>query len=241
MIVCHASISYSREKSLTIFAASSLTNVLPEVVEAWKKEEAQSTVFNFESSGKLAKQIELNAPANLFFSADKNWINKLKKKKIFNENETKNILSNRLIIIVHKNQSKIFQTPSFLKEAWVKHIALANENVPAGKYGREALEKNKLLSLVQGKIISGENVREALAWVSKKEAEAGIVFYTDSLIQNKIKVAYQFKKTDHSPIIYSLGVIAKSTNLKKAQDFFSFCQTKKAQNIFQKAGFELIP
>ncbi len=239
--MCHAAIAFPKDSSLTIFAASSMTNVLPEIVRAWKKDQEDTTNFNFESSGKLAKQIELGAPADLFFSADESWIKTLIEKKVLHQNQIKNLLSNRLVIIVTKNQNRKIQSASFLTESWVKHIALANENVPAGKYAREALQKIQLLEKLNEKIISGENVRETLAWVSKKEADAGIVFFTDSLIQDNLKVAYEFNQEDHSPIIYSMAIVNHSKNKIKAQEFFDFCQSSKAKEIFLKAGFEILP
>jgi molybdate transport system substrate-binding protein len=239
--MCHATNAFSMESTLNIFAASSLMNVLPEIVRAWKKEKELETNFNFESSGKLAKQIELGAPADLFFSADENWIKTLIDKKILNEKLTKKLLSNRLVLIVPKNRIKKAQNFFFLTEPWVKHIAIANENVPAGKYARESLQNNHLDQKLKDKIISGENVREVLAWVSKQEADAGIVFFTDSLIQDKVRVAYEFKKEDHSPIIYSIAIVNQTSNMNKAQDFFNFCQTSKAKEIFLKAGFEILP
>jgi molybdate transport system substrate-binding protein len=229
------------ESSLNIFAASSLMNVLPKIVRAWEKEDDFKTNFNFESSGKLAKQIELGAPADLFFSADESWIKTLMDKKILNESLTKKLLSNRLVIIVSKNQIKKIQSADFLTEPWVKRIAVANENVPAGKYARESLQKKNLLLKLKEKIISGENARETLAWVSKKEADAGIVFFTDSLTQSNVRVDYEFKKDDHSPIIYSMAIVNQTSNINEAKEFFNFCQTSKAKEIFLKAGFEILP
>ncbi|MFZ4714580.1 MAG: molybdate ABC transporter substrate-binding protein [Bacteriovoracaceae bacterium] len=223
--------------SITILAASSLTNVLPQIAKQWTQANID---FSFEASGKLAQQIVKGSPADLFFSADNEWMDFLQSKSLLLQSSRFPLLSNRLVMIVAKGNPLAIKNIQDLKNSSIQHLALAGEAVPAGKLARQVLTKNNLWDSIKNKVVDGENVRSALLWVSKKEAEAGIVFYTDSLIDQKVEVALTFPESDHAKIVYPAAVLTKSEKQKLALDFLKFCKSKKAQDIWTQAGFKVL-
>ncbi|MFN8370688.1 MAG: molybdate ABC transporter substrate-binding protein [Bacteriovoracaceae bacterium] len=232
-------IALAYESDLKIFAASSLTNVLEEINQKYKGERKIS--FNFGASSKLASQITAGAPVDIYFSADSEWMDYLINKNFIEKTTKENLLSNSLVLIVPSDSTEKVESVKDLLKGSYDHIALAEENVPAGKYAREALSKLEVFnSSFLKKIVSAENVRIALTWVAKHEAQAGVVYATDALIEPKVMVALTFPKDSYSKIVYPIGIIKNSKLKKEAEKFISFCKSKKAKEIFSKAGFIII-
>jgi molybdate transport system substrate-binding protein len=223
--------------TITILAASSLTNVLPKIADAWKAKTGMQATFSFESSSKLAQQIKLGAPADLFFSADQEWMDYLDKADRIENKTRTTLLSNRIVLIVSSDSTFIPKSSSDLNNALIKHLALAGETVPAGKFARAALTSEGQLEKIQTKIVNAANVRGALQWVALKEAEAGIVFQTDAIVQPKVKVAFVFKESTHPKIEYPIAVIKESKNAEAAKSFIEFCKGLEAKIIFENEGF----
>jgi len=183
----------AKEKEpLTVLAASSLTNVLPEVATAWKKKGGPDVVFSFEATSRLAQQVTAGAPADLFFSADLEWMDHLENNGKIEKSTRSSLLSNRIVLVVPSDSSFAPVSPTELIDPRLKHLALAGESVPAGKFARASLKSAGVLEKLQDKIVNAENVRAALQWVAKKEAEAGIVFQTDARIEPKVKATFTF-------------------------------------------------
>lgn len=227
---------WALEKPLTIFAASSLSNVLEEIVLEYKS--TRKIIFNFDASSKLAQQIVAGAPADLYFSADSEWMDFLAQKKLIEIESRKNILSNKLVLIVPADLQKIPEFPWALLNDDFHHIALASQSVPAGKYGHLALKSLGILTpSLQKKIVNAANVRVALSWVASHEASAGIVYSTDAKLSSRVKVVYEFKSESHPAIIYPVAMIKKSGEKNELKKFMEFCQSNKAKEIFAKAGF----
>jgi molybdate transport system substrate-binding protein len=222
-------------KSLKVYAAASLTNVLQEIAKEYK---GPKVVFNFDSSSKLAKEVESGAPADLFFSADTEWMDFLDGKDKIVKSSRIDLLSNKIVLIVPTDAKKIPTSPKDLSDSTYHHIALAAESVPAGKFARAALKAEEVLTdAFIKKIVNADNVRIALSWVAQHEASAGVVYATDVLIEPKVKIAFPFKEGTYPKIIYPAAVVKNSASQSAAKNFLEICKSKKAKAIFEKAGF----
>ncbi len=226
---------------LTISAAASLQDALKEIEKQYKEKEPNIKLsFNFGASGALQQQIEQGAPADLFFSAAEDKFQTLVKKGFIDEKEGKNLLGNELVLVVPKDSSLTkFQD---LKDEKIKKIALGTpESVPAGKYAKASLTHENLWNDVQNKIVFTKDVRQVLTYVETGNVDAGIVYKTDALISDKVKIGETAAATSHEPIHYPLGVIKESKHKKEATSFYEYLQSKDAQSIFKKYGFTILP
>lgn len=225
---------------LTISAAASLQDAFKEIEKQYKQKEPNIKLsFNFGSSGALQQQIEQGAPADLFFSAAEDKFQTLVKKGFINEKEGKNLLGNELVLVVPKESSiKTFQE---LKEEKVKKLAIGTpESVPAGKYAKASLTHENLWNDLQNKIVFTKDVRQVLTYVETGNVDAGIVYKTDALISDKVKIANAAPTNSHEPIHYPAGVIKESKHKKEATSFYEYLQSKEAQSIFKKYGFTIL-
>ncbi len=220
---------------IQVSAASSLTEVLTEIGQKFKKDRSLSIALNFDASSRLARQISEGAPADLFFSADREWADYLQKKKL--TKEVKDLLSNSLVVIAPTKSLLKLEKLSDLKLMDFKHLALAHETVPAGKYAQKALKKADAAKVIKEKIVSGDNVRQVLAWVAKGEADLGIVFKTDMLVENKVKSILVLSPDQHSRIVYSLVLLSSKP---EAKAFFDYLSSGPCHKIFKDAGFMVI-
>lgn len=234
-LILLSSTLFANAKSLKIYAATSLSNVLQEIVKDYK---GPKIVFNFDATSKLAKQIDSGAPADLFFSADVEWMDYLDSKERILKSSRVDLVSNKIVLIIPVDAKIIPSSPKDLTDEYYHHIALAAETVPAGKIARAALKAEGLLTeSFNKKIVNADNVRVALSWVAKHEAPAGVVYATDALIEPKVKIAFSFKDEAYPKIIYPAAVIKNSEQRKQAQAFLALCQSPKAKSLFMKAGF----
>ncbi|MED3055868.1 molybdate ABC transporter substrate-binding protein [Bacillus thuringiensis] len=225
---------------LTISAAASLQDALQEIEKQYKEKEPNIKLsFNFGASGALQQQIEQGAPADLFFSAAEDKFQTLVKKGFINEKEGKNLLENELVLVIPKDSSLTkFQD---LKDEKIKKIALGTpESVPAGKYAKASLTHENLWNDVQNKVVFTKDVRQVLTYVETGNVDAGIVYKTDALISDKVKIGETAAAISHEPIHYPLGVIKESKHKKEATSFYEYLQSKDAQSIFKKYGFTVL-
>jgi molybdate transport system substrate-binding protein len=222
---------------LTALAAASLTDVLPTVAAAWKAADGADVVFSFDSSSKLAKQVEAGAPADLVFFADTDTMNSLDSKNLLAGGTRRDLLGNQLVLVVPQAASWSPGSAADLTSASLVHLALAGEHVPAGKYGRAALETAGVWTSVEPRIVRGDNVRTTLAWVIRGEAEAAVVYATDARVEPAVKTAFVFPADSHPPIVYPAAVVAASTHVDQAKVFLDFCASPIGMEIFAQAGF----
>ncbi|KEK21941.1 molybdate ABC transporter substrate-binding protein [Bacillus gaemokensis] len=225
---------------LTISAAASLQDAFKEIEKQYTQKEPNIKLsFNFGGSGALQQQIEQGAPADLFFSAAEDKFQTLVKKGFINEKEGKNLLGNELVLVVPKDSSiKTFQE---LKEEKVKKLAIGTPgSVPAGKYAKASLTHENLWNDLQNKIVFTKDVRQVLTYVETGNVDAGIVYKTDALISDKVKIADAAPANSHEPIHYPVGVIKESKHKKEATSFYEYLQSKDAQSIFKKYGFTIL-
>lgn len=228
----------ARAQNLTVFAAASLKDALDEVVRGY--DPAVKVVVSYGASSALAKQIENAAPADLFIAADLDWMDYVETRKLIDKSTRSNLLRNRLVMIAPANTSARLEIkPSFaLAQALGDgRLAMANpDSVPAGKYGKAALQHLGVWTAVAGKVAAAENVRAALALVSRGEAPFGIVYLTDAIADKKVRIVGEFPDGSHPAIIYPAAVVAGSRNAQ-ARVFLNYLGSPAARAIFSKHGF----
>jgi molybdate transport system substrate-binding protein len=223
----------------TIFAAASLKNALDEIVVGFDKEKNTKAIVSYGASSALAKQIESGAPADIFISADLDWMDYLEKKGLVAPGTRKDLLGNRLVLIAPAKQPmKLRPAPGFPISAALKNgrIALAEPNsVPAGKYAKTAFEKLGVWDQISGKVAAAENVRAALLLVARGEAPLGVVYQTDANSEPNVMVAGVFPADSHPPIVYPVAALkgAKAA----AAPFLEFLASPASRRVFEKHGF----
>ena len=195
--------------------------------------------MSYAASSALAKQIEAGAPADLFISADVEWMDYLQQRRLIKPDTRRNLLRNRLVLIAPADsQVSLNIAPGFPLAIVLGsgRLAMANPDaVPAGKYGKASLEALGVWRAVQSKVASTENVRAALVLVSRGEAPLGIVYRTDAAADPKVRVVGVFPENTHPPIIYPIAVTVDGK--PAAATFLSWLNTPEAHAIFQKHGF----
>ena len=229
--------------SVTVFAAASLRNALDEVSAAWRAETGKRTTLSYAGSSALAKQIEAGAPADVFVSADLDWMNDLAAKNLIAAGSEVRLLGNRIVLIAPADStaSTVIEPGFGLAELIGDgRLALADVRaVPAGKYAKAALEKLGVWASVEERVAQTENVRAALKLVATGEAPLGIVYQTDAKAEPAVKVIATFPEDTHPAIIYPAAVLAASQN-PDAAAFLAYLQSKPAASIFEKHGFTML-
>jgi len=228
---------------IVVFAAASLKNALDDAVAAFAGEGGAKVDVSYAASSTLAKQIENGAPADLFISADLDWMDYAEKRNLIKPETRKNLLGNELVLVAPVDSDvKVEIAPNFPLAALLKdgRLALADPAaVPAGKYAKAALEKLGVWSSVEDKLARAENVRAALFFVSRQEAPLGIVYRTDAAADKGVKVVAVFPKDTHPPVVYPIALTAASQNAEAAK-FLAFVESAAARPFFDKQGFTVL-
>ncbi|OWO96576.1 molybdate ABC transporter substrate-binding protein [Rhizobium esperanzae] len=230
-------------EKLTVFAAASLKNALDAANAAWTRESGKETVASYAASGALAKQIENAAPADIFISADGDWMDYLAEKKLIKAESRSDLLGNRIVLVAEKDKAK----PVEIKQGFDLADLLGDgrlamgepKSVPAGKYGMAALEKLGVWTSVESKVAGAESVRAALALVSRGEAPYGIVYQTDAAADKGVAIVGTFPADSHPPIIYPVAILADSKN-PDAAAYLDFLKSDKAAAFFTAQGFTIL-
>ncbi|MDR6551102.1 molybdate ABC transporter substrate-binding protein [Paenibacillus qinlingensis] len=226
---------------LTISAAASLTDALKEIQTNYETKNKQIKLnFNFGASGALQQQIEQGAPADLFFSAATKNMKTLVDKQLIDTAQQKNLLINELVAVVPADGKVAVTKSEDLSSDSIKHIAIGEPaTVPAGSYAKEALTNVKLWDSLQAKIVQGKDVRQVLTYVESGNAEAGFMYKTDALTSKRVKVAFSVDPKTYTPIEYPAGIVKATKHSKETSDFFTYLQSKEAQDVFVKFGFSI--
>ena len=229
-------------RDLLVFAAASLRNALDDVNAEYQRQTGHKVVVSYASSPTLAKQIESAAPADVFISADLDWMDYLAQRRLIKPGTRRNLLGNRLVLISPTGaQRDVTISPGFPLANLLGsgRLAMADPDaVPAGKYGKAALEHLGVWASVQARIARAENVRAALALVARGEAPLGIVYQTDAAAEAKVKVVGFFPEDSHPPIAYPVAAVAASTAGTAA--YLEFLRSAAAKQYFEKQGFTLL-
>ena len=231
-------------KDVVILAAASLKNALDDASAAWTKQTGKSTKISYAASSALARQVEAGIPADIFISADVPWMNHVAERKLIKAPSRSDFLGNQIVLIAAKD-SKIDLK---IDKGFGLRAALGNDgrlamgnvdSVPAGKYGKAALESLGVWSSVADRVAQAENVRMALTLVSRGEAPLGIVYKTDAASDPNVRIVGAFPDGTHPPIIYPMALLAGSTN-PDAQAFVDYLKSPAARPFFEKQGFTVL-
>lgn len=230
-------------EKVTVFAAASLKNALDAANAAWQAESGNETAVSYAASSALAKQIEAAAPADLFISADLAWMDYVAEKKLIKDDTRSNLLGNRIVLVAPKDKAEAVDIKEGFDLADLvgdgKLAMGAVDSVPAGKYGKAALEKLGVWSSVEGKVAGAESVRAALALVSRGEAPYGIVYETDAAADPGVAVVGTFPEESHPPIIYPVAILSESQS-PAAAAYLDFLKSEKAAPFFTQQGFTIL-
>jgi molybdate transport system substrate-binding protein len=228
---------------LIVLAASSLTDALNEIGPAFTAATHRGVKLSYAASSALARQIEAGAPADVFMSADTDWMDYLQTRNLIDTASRRNVLGNRLVLISPADSTVTIKIrPHFALAQLLGSGRLATGNpdsVPVGRYARIALTNLGVWSAVQDKVAPADNVRAALALVARGEAPLGIVYRTDALVEKKVRIVADFPASSHDPITYPVATTAHPQ--PGAADFVKFLQSRAARAIFAKYGFDPAP
>jgi molybdate transport system substrate-binding protein len=229
--------------SVTVFAAASLKEALDEQARQFETRSGDRVVVSYGASNALAKQIEAGAPADVFISADLDWMDYLEQRRLLAPNTRVTLLRNTLVLIAPAASGVNLKIgPQFGLAAALggERLAMANpDSVPAGKYGKNALEALGVWSNVETKLARTENVRAALALVARREAALGIVYSTDAFADKGVRVVDTFPASSHPPILYPAAVVAASQS-PAARPFLDYLRSPSASPIWEKFGFGVV-
>jgi len=227
----------------TVFAAASLREALDEAAKRFDANTGNRTAVAYAASSALARQIEHGAPADLFLSADMEWMDYLVARKLIDAKSRVELLSNRLVLISPAGSDiKVTIAPGFPLGDLLgtQRLAMADpDHVPAGKYARAALEKLSAWADVSGRIARTENVRAALALVARRETPLGIVYRTDALAERRVRIVAEFPASSHIRIAYPAALTASSRS-RAAPQLLEFLRSRIARAIWEKHGFAVL-
>lgn len=230
MMICLATCGWAE---LTVFAAASTTDVMNELAEKFKAVGGESIRFNFASSGALARQIDAGAPVDVYVSANTKWMNFLAGKELLIGETRADVVKNVLVLAAPIDSSMTYEGfPGNLKGM----LAVGDfKSVPAGTYAEASLETLGWLDEVQEKLVKGTSVRTVLMYVERGETDAGIVYMTDAMQSDKVKVIGRFPADSHPPIVYPAACLKGSDTAARA--FLDFIQSPEGKAVWEKYGF----
>jgi len=232
------------QESITVFAAASLKTALEDAAKPFTAETGIPVRFSFAASPALARQIEAGAPADVFASADLEWMDYLDGRKRIDRTTRIDLLGNRLVVVAPTASAlrDLALTPEALRAAVGSGRIATGEvsSVPAGRYAKAALEQLGLWAEAAGRLAQAENVRAALAFVSRGEAPLGIVYETDSQADPKVRVVAVFPAESHPPIVYPFAVPAEAKAPEAARRFLSHLSGPRSRAIFEAQGFTVL-
>lgn len=235
-----ASPAHAEPKGPLVLAAASLQEALSAAADSWARKGHPRPVLSFAASSALARQIEAKAPADLFFSADQEWMDYLAARNLIVSATRTDLLTNRLVIAAPaKSRVSLAVRPGFPLATALGggRLALADPDaVPAGRYAKEALTKLKVWPSVEGSVARAENVRAALALVARGAAPLGIVYATDAQAESAVRVAGWIPAAAHKPITYPLARLTAATH-PDAEGFRRFILSAEGKGIFRRYGF----
>ncbi|MDP3854331.1 molybdate ABC transporter substrate-binding protein [Phenylobacterium sp.] len=227
---------------VTVFAAASLKNALDEVGREYARTGGQVR-FSYAASSAIARQIEQGAPADIYVSADSDWMTYLAERKLIVAASRRDLLTNRLALIApadSKSTLKVAKGMPLARALGDGRLAVAGPEVPAGKYAKAALTALGAWDGVSGRLAQAENVRTALQYVARGESPFGVVYDTDAKVEPKVRIVGLFPVGSHPDIVYPAALVAGSRNPDAAK-FLSYLGGPQAAVVFRKYGFKALP
>ena len=232
----------SQTTEIIVLAAASLSDAFSELKEKFENSHpGVKVLYSFGGSGALQAQIEAGAKADVFVSASLKQMNALREKNLMNDRTIRNFLENKIVLVVdgesHADVSSFYD----LASDKIKRLALGEfSSVPAGMYAKEILISLGILDTALPKAVFGSDVRAVLAWVESGDADAGIVYATDAMSSQKVKIAAAAPEGSCAKVIYPAGMIKDSAHAKDSLQFLEYLFASDAQKIFKKYGFDVL-
>ncbi|MDO8379041.1 molybdate ABC transporter substrate-binding protein [Phenylobacterium sp.] len=230
------------DKPVTVFAAASLKNALDEVGAVYVARTGGEARFAYAGSSAIARQIEQGAPADIYISADGDWMDYLAGKKLVVAASRRDLLTNHLALVApaaSKVRLKIGRGMPLVKALGAGRLALAGPDVPAGRYAKASLTSLGVWDSVSGRLAQAENVRAALQYVARGESPLGIVYDTDAKVEPKVRIVGLLPEASHPRIVYPAALVAGTRN-PQAGAFLSFLSGPEAGAVFRKYGFTVL-
>jgi molybdate transport system substrate-binding protein len=225
----------ARGDEILVFAAASLTDALEEIGKAWQAASGHRVLFNLAASSDLGRQVCAGAPADVFFSADRERMDLVERAGMVRAADRVELLSNSLVVVVPAASSRQVVAPGDL--LGVKRLALADpEAVPAGVYARRWLQSLGLWERLRDRVVPALNVRAALSAVESENADAAIVYRTDALLSRRARIAFEVPRDRAPQIAYVVAALAAS-NKPAAREFVAYLESPSARAVFEKYGF----
>jgi molybdate transport system substrate-binding protein len=237
-----ASWAAGNEPSLVVFAAASLREAMDQAGYIYVAKRLHPARVSYGASSALARQIEQGAPADVFISADTDWMDYLAKNRLIVGRTRRDLFSNHLALIAPAKSTvslRVGRGMPLAKSLAGGRLAIAGADVPAGRYGRAALASLGAWDEVKDHLAPAENVRAALAFVARGETPLGIVYDTDAKVEPGVKIVGLFPDSSHAPIVYPGAVVAASKN-RNARAFLDSLTTTAEANVFRKFGFRVL-
>ncbi|HEJ9095442.1 TPA: molybdate ABC transporter substrate-binding protein [Serratia odorifera] len=231
----------SAADKITVFAAASLTNALQDIAEQYQQGKNVQVVSSFASSSTLARQIEQGAPADLFISADQQWMDYAIDKEQMVADSRYTLLGNDLVLIAARD-AKLDKVAITAQTDWARlldggRLAVGDpDHVPAGIYAKQALQSLKAWPRLEPTLARANNVRSAMALVERQEAPLGIVYGSDAVASVKVKVIGVFPAESHKPVEYPMAIV-KGHDSPSVSAFYTYLKSPQAAAIFQRYGF----
>lgn len=221
---------------LTVFAAASLTDVLPAIVTAWQASDEGPVRFSFGATSKVVRQVIEGAPADVVITADEDWMRRLEVSAGVEPGSLTVLARNELVFVV---ANEVREAPASAAElpGALRRIALAGEHVPAGRYAETALERAGVWERVAPRVVRADDVRLALRWVSIGDVEGGVVYRTDAWADPGVRTAFAFAPDPAAPIVYSAAVVRGAARAADGSRFLAFCRSDAARAVLARHGF----
>jgi molybdate transport system substrate-binding protein len=229
----------AQSRPVLVFAAASLKTALDAILAQWQGETGKAATISYAASSTLAKEIDNGAPAELFLSADESWMDYLEERRLIDPASRHDLLGNRLVLVAPQDSvARVTIAPGFPLARLIGdgHLAMADPAaVPAGKYGKAALEKLGVWMTVQSRVAAAENVRAALLLVARGEAPFGIVYETDAAAEPGVRIVGSFPADSHPPIVYPMALTLAAG--PDAAALAAYLGGPAARALFEAQGF----
>lgn len=225
--------------TLIVSAAISMKDALEGAQSLYQQSKQNVSIkYNFGASGALQQQIENGAPVDVFISAAQKQMDALQQKNLILPDTRRNLLTNKLVLIVPKNSSLGITSFRQVTNSNVKKIAVGEpRSVPAGQYAQEVFKNLGIVAQITPKLVQGSNVRQVLQYVASGNADVGVVYASDAVVSDQVNQVATAPDNLHSPIVYPVAVLKSSKNVPAAKDFVQFLYGSQAKAIFEKYGF----
>ncbi|MEA2779675.1 MAG: molybdate transport system substrate-binding protein [Rhodospirillaceae bacterium] len=229
----------ARAGDVIVFAAASTKNVVDDIAAGFAHAGKGHVLASYASSAELAKQIDNGAPAAIFLSADTKWMDYLQQHQLIVGDSRRNLLGNQLVLIAPVDSRTPTSIDGLAGVLGGAKLAIGDpDSVPAGRYGKAALQASKQWTALQPSLVRAKDVRAALALVERKEAAAGIVYATDAMVSRKVRIVATFPAASHPPIVYPVALVAGKDD-EVARAFYRFLLGPEARETFLAAGFSM--